>query len=239
MHSSPRQAAGDSAKVWLKNVFNVAIEWGKTKHNPVRGIKQFKENHRIRFLSDEQEDRLEEVFPAKDWSSVEIAIHTGMRRSEQFHLRWENVDFSTRTLTIPRSKHGEVRYIDMNDKVVEILRSLPSRLVSPWVFPSATGESAMDAQNFVNRVFKPAVDKAGLGDFRWHDLRHTFISRLVMKGVDLRTVQELAGHKTITMTLRYSHLAPSHKKEAVQCLLKNGTDTKTDTGQKKNSSNSA
>jgi integrase len=239
MHSSPRQAAGDSAKVWLKNVFNVAIEWGKTKHNPVRGIKQFKENHRIRFLSDEQEDRLEEVFPAKDWSSVEIAIHTGMRRSEQFHLRWENVDFSTRTLTIPRSKHGEVRYIDMNDKVVEILRSLPSRLVSPWVFPSATGESPMDAQNFVNRVFKPAVDKAGLGDFRWHDLRHTFISRLVMKGVDLRTVQELAGHKTITMTLRYSHLAPSHKKEAVQCLLKNGTDTKTDTGQKKNSSNSA
>ena len=60
-------------------------------------------------------------------------------------------------------------------------------------------------------VFVPALARAGIENLHWHDLRHTFASRLVMKGVDLRTVQELMGHKTITMTLRYSHLSPAHQ----------------------------
>ncbi len=69
---------------------------------------------------------------------------------------------------------------------------------------------------------------AQIEDFRWHDLRHTFASRLVMTGVDLRTVQELLGHKTIDMTVRYSHLAPTHVQEAVERLTAKPTDTTTD-----------
>jgi integrase len=117
----------------------------------------------------------------------------------------------------------------MNDTVRDVLRTLPSRLKSSWVFPSGTGESPIDARNFVRRVFVPAARRARLEGFRWHDLRHTFASRLVMKGVDLPTVQALMGHKTIAMTLRYAHLSPEHQLDAVQRLNDTPTDTATDT----------
>jgi integrase len=150
-----------------------------------------------------------------------------MRRGEQFDLQWAHVNFQTGVLTIPRSKNGEARHIPMNDRVVDILRSLPSRMKSPYVFPSETGESPLNANNFVNRVWNPARKKASFADLHWHDLRHTFASRLTMAGVDLRTVQELMGHKTITMTLRYAHLSPIHQKEAVQRLMQEPTATRT------------
>ncbi len=156
-----------------------------------------------------------------------VAIHTGLRQSEQFNLLWENVEFATGFITVPRSKHGELRRVRMNDTV--LLRALPSRLKSPYVFPSATGETPIDARNFMNRIFNPALKRAKIAGLTWHSLRHTFASRLVMAGVDLRTVQELMGHKAIEMTLRYSHLSPGHQLEAVQRLnLKRGGTT-TDT----------
>jgi len=160
---------------------------------------------------------------------VAVALHTGLRRSEEFHLRWEYVDFATGVLTVPRSKHGEVRRVPMNETVRDILASLPSRLRSPFVFPSATGETALDSQNFVNRVFVKALKAAGIADFTWHCLRHTFASRLVMKGVDLRTVQEVLGHKTLSMTLRYAHLSPGHQLDAVRRLDEAATGTATGT----------
>ena len=94
-------------------------------------------------------------------------------------------------------------------------KALPSRLKSRWVFPSETDETPLDPKNFMSWVFVPALARAGIENLHWHDLRHTFASRLVMKGVDLRTVQELMWHKTITMTLRYAHLSPAHQLEAV------------------------
>jgi integrase len=150
---------------------------------------------------------------------VVVALHTGLRRGEQFRLRWsEHVDFTTGIVTVADSKSEEPRHVPMNDTVRAVLRALPSRLKSRWVFPSETGETPLDAQNFVNRVFLPALRRAKIGDFHWHDLRHTFASRLVMAGVDLRTVQELLGHKTLVMTLLYAHLSPEHQLEAVQRL---------------------
>jgi site-specific recombinase XerD len=203
----------------LGGVFNKAVSWKKTKTNPVREVKKFKENNeRIRYLIEEEESRLRAVFPERHWAKVEVAFHTGMRRAEEFNLMWPNVNFNTRTITIPKSKNGEMRHIKMNERVAEILRNLPSRLKSEWVFPSNSGKTPVNANNFVNRVFKPALSEAKISDFHWHDLRHTFASRLTMKGVDLRTVQELMGHKTIKMTLRYSHLSPTHTLEAVNKL---------------------
>ncbi|MBI4284165.1 MAG: site-specific integrase [Chloroflexi bacterium] len=217
----------------LSGVFNKATAWKKTKAgNPVKEVKKFKENNeRVRFLTEEEEARLRTVFPEEHWPLVEVALHTGMRRGEQFNLRWRDVNFHTRTITIPRSKSGELRHVRMNDRVMEILRGLPGRLKGEWVFPSETGESPLDANNFINRVSNPALKGAKITDFRWHDLRHTFASRLTMAGVDLRTLQELMGHKTIKMTLRYSHLSPTHTLEAVNklCLTSQASGTRTGT----------
>ena len=102
-----------------------------------------------------------------EWVKVAVAINTGLRQAEQFKLGWEWVDFSTGIITVPRSKRGEARRIPMNDTVRELLRSLPSRLKSPWVFPSATGETPLDARNYINRVFEPALKRARIENFRW------------------------------------------------------------------------
>jgi len=213
----------------MKRVFNVAIADHETETNPVSAIPMFKENNqRVRFLSEEEETRLRDAIENDDWPMIVVALHTGLRQSEQFHLRWENVDFANGIITVPRSKNGETRRLPMNDTVREILRSRPSRLKSALVFPSQTGATPIDTRNYMHRAFTPALRRAGIDGFRWHDLRHTFASRLVMAGVDLRTVQELMGHKTIAMTLRYSHLSPAHQLAAVQ-RLNNTTDTGTDT----------
>ncbi|MFX0198639.1 MAG: tyrosine-type recombinase/integrase [Candidatus Hodarchaeota archaeon] len=215
----------------LKTILNKAVEWGKTEANPAKGVKLFRENNqRVRFLSDDEEVKLEPVFPSKYWHLVEFAIHTGMRKSEMFNLRWTDINFQTRVITIPRSKSGEMRHIPMNDRIVEILRGLPSRMKGEWVFPSLTGTTPMGGDNFTKRVFDPTLKKAGIEDFRWHDLRHTFASRLVMKGNDLTTVRELMGHKDIKMTLRYSHLSPAHKMSAVQSLIQSKKEGQTETG---------
>jgi len=213
---------------FLKRIYNDAIANRRAEANPVRAVRMFKENNaRVRFLAEEEVTQLQAAMSEDSWSLVALALHTGLRQAEQFNLRCEHVDFGTGLITIPRSKHGEVRRVPMNDTVRGILLHLPSRAKSALVFPSRTGRTPMKADNFVLRAFKPALHRAGIANFRWHDLRHTFASRLVMKGVDLRTVQELMGHKTITMTLRYSHLSPQHQLEAVQRL--NPTGTRTDT----------
>jgi site-specific recombinase XerD len=215
---------------FLKRVFNVAIADGKAVTNPVRSVKLLKENNqRVRFLGDEEELELRKAIGEDEWPMVAVAMHTGLRQAEQFKLSWEHVDFTTGILTVPRSKHGETRRVPMNDTAREILRARKSRLKSAHVFPSETDETPIDACNYMRRVFVPAIEAAGIENFHWHDLRHTFASRLIMAGVDLRTVQELMGHKTITMTLRYSHLSPAHQLEAVQRLNRKPTDTTTDT----------
>ncbi len=205
---------------FLRRLFNVAIKDRLAETNPVTPDLFFKENNqRVRFLTDDEESRLTPKLeqPAAR-ATVLVALHTGLRRGEQFHLRWYDVDFTTGIITVPRSKHGEARRIPMNDTVRATLGKLPSRMRSAWVFASDTGETALDAQNFVNRVFRPALKEAGIEDFHWHDLRHTFASRLTMAGVDLNTIRELMGHKTLAMTLRYAHLSPAHQLDAVQRL---------------------
>jgi integrase len=116
------------------------------------------------------------------------------KSSGVFWIRYY-VDMANRVLTIPRSKHGEARHVQLNETALAILRSLPSRFHSEWVFPSQTGRSPVHVSNVLHRIFLPAVRRAAIADFRWHDLRHTFASRLAMAGADVRTIQELMGHK--------------------------------------------
>src|ERR1017187_611788 len=122
---------------WLKHLYNVAIRDEKVEKNPVIKIKLPRpDNARVRYLTDEEETRLRNAMDPADFELVEIALHTGMRRSEQFTLRWENVDFRARTLTIPRSKNGLTRHIPLNDRALDILMARYKKRTSPRVFPS-------------------------------------------------------------------------------------------------------
>jgi len=225
-----RPASVNREIAFLKRVFNVAIDDELIESNPVRKVKLLKENNaRVRYLTDDEETKLRAEIGEERWHVVALALNTGLRRAELFNLQWEHVDFNTNVLTIPRTKAGRARRLPMNSQVRNFLRALPSRLKSQWVFPSASGETPVDSQNFMNRVFTPAIKRAGIQHFRWHDLRHTFASRLVMKGVDIRTTQELLGHADIRMTLRYSHVSQAHLLDAVEKLTEERTGTTTGT----------
>jgi integrase len=230
-------------KAFVSLAYRLGIENDKVTVNPARLVRRRHENNaRIRWLTADEESKLRAVIQADylgELAAFDLALHTGMRCSEQYRLTWGCVDLVRRQITIPRSKHGGIRYIPLDNTALSALLALRSR--SPGTGPvmllaeSGHGYEAGHALSTPKEWFMAAVTKAGVADFTWHCLRHTFASRLVMAGVDLRKVQELMGHKTIAMTCRYAHLAPQHLQDAVRKLdgwgldSGNGTDTKTDT----------
>lgn len=147
-----------------------------------------------------------------------LSINTGLRQGEVFSLRWENVNFERSLLTIEGAyaKSGKTRHIPLNSEALHVLKSWRQQSEkSDLVFPS------IDDKPFytVKTSWKGIRDTAKIKNFRWHDMRHHFASRLVMVGVDLNTVRELLGHSDLSMTLRYAHLAPEHKANAVEKLV--------------------
>jgi site-specific recombinase XerD len=212
----------------LSLTYRLAIRNGKSKENPARLVRHRLENNaRIRFLLPEEETKLRTAIEAacpERIAELELALNTGIRLSEQYGLSWRDISIARRTLTIQRSKNGATRHVPLNQAALGALETLQAR---------ANGSAFVcGGLNTSRRWFDPAVKTAGLQSFTWHCLRHTFASRLVMAGVDIRTVQELMGHKTIGMTVRYSHLAPKHTLAAVERLdgpTEQPTDTTTDT----------
>jgi site-specific recombinase XerD len=221
-------ATANRHRALLSLTYRLAIRNGKVKENPARLVPhRLEDNARIRFLSPEEETCLRAAIEARcpeHLPELTLSLNTGLRLSEQYGLRWENVSFSRRSLTIPRSKNGAARHVPLNQAALRALAALRERHVgSEFVCGGAPGP---------RHWFEPAVKDAEIAHFTWHCLRHTFASRLVMAGVDIRTVQELLGHKTIAMTVRYSHLAPKHTLAAVERLdapAESPTDTTTDT----------
>ncbi|MGH9428029.1 MAG: tyrosine-type recombinase/integrase [Terriglobia bacterium] len=140
-----------------------------------------------------------------------VALHSGLRRAEILSLRRQNVDWHLRRILVEHTKNGERRGIPMNDTLYETLRRLPVRLDSELLFPGVT-------PGMVTKAFSRAAKRAGLTDFHFHDLRHSFASHLTMEGANLRAVQTLLGHKDLRMTMRYSHLSPEHLQGAVKAL---------------------
>jgi len=200
----------------LKHLFSKAIEWGFLKENPAKPVKLFKENNkRLRFLSEEEINRLLSVCDGYLRDIVIVALNTGMRKGEIFNLKWQDIDFELKLIHVADSKNYESRDIPMNDILYETLKTLKEKADQrqEYVFINPKTNKPYDD---VKRSFKTALKKAEIEDFTFHDLRHTFASHLVMNGVDLMTVKELLGHKDIKMTMRYSHLSPDHKRIAVK-----------------------
>jgi len=146
---------------------------------------------------------------------VMLALHTGMRRGELFKLEWEQVNLINRTVTITaaNAKSRKQRHIPLNDSALSALTAWQEQTTkSGLVFPNPkTGNPFID----VKKAWTNLISNAGIERFRFHDLRHTFASRLVMNGVDLYTVKELMGHSSIEMTGKYAHLAPEKLLDAV------------------------
>jgi integrase len=170
---------------YLRHVFTLAIEDGKLARNPVSGVNFFPEQNRTRFFSDDELGKLENHLKSEDWKTVAFAIEAGLRREEQFKLRWDQIDLETGIITIPLPKGGKTRHIPISEGGLSILRSLSSFAVSPWVFPNADNPLRhRNAQSFVNHVFTPALEATSIKNACWHTLRHTAASRRIMAGVD-------------------------------------------------------
>jgi len=206
----------------LKSIFSKAIAWDKFDgENPVKKIKLFKENNqRLRFLEKNEIKCLLTNCTKHLRPIVIIALHTGMRKGEVLGLKWCDLDFKRGIIYLYDTKNGEKREVPINEHVKTALLRTKRNPKSPYMFCKENGEP----YKFINTSFFTALKKSGIKKFRFHDLRHTFASHLVMSGVDLNTVRELLGHKSLKMTLRYSHLSPSHKQRAVDVLSKSMGD---------------
>jgi len=211
----------------LKTIFNKAIDWDLVSVNPVTKVKLFPEKpNKLRVVSDQE---FQNVYNnASDFLKpiLVTGINTGMRRGEIFNLKWEDVNMKEGYILVRESKNNDSRIIPINKVLMETLNSVTNNGSGEYIFSHNSGN---DPVKTFKTAFNSAIRRSGAKKFRFHDLRHTFASKLVMAGVDIVTVQELMGHKSINMTKRYSHPTPEHKRHAVERLNASAMDTYLDT----------
>lgn len=204
----------------MKNAFNLAIkEWEWCRENPVSRVSMEKENNeRDRWFTYEEEKRLLEASPLWLQEIIIFALNTGMRMGEILSLTWEGVDLFRKTATVFHSKNGERRTIPINQTVFELLKAKSKvRSIKTNLVFHDQAHTSMDAHN-LRRAFRGAVKKVKIVDFHFHDLRHTFATRLIQSGVDIYKVQRLLGHKSPIMTQRYAHHYPESLRDGVDLL---------------------
>jgi len=201
----------------LRAIFNRGIEWEKFDGpNPAAKVKPFRvENSRLRFLSKEEIGSLLESCSPRIYPLVVCALLTGMRRGEILGLAWENVNLAQDVLYVLKSKSGKPREIPIARKLREVLVALG---------PKKSGRLFEISDMTLRRDFPVALRAAGIENFRFHDLRHTFASHYVMRTNDLPATQKLLGHHSPVMTQRYAHLSTGHLKVGIE-LLDTGLDT--------------
>lgn len=231
----------------LSGVITRAVKTGKLAENVIRRTDPLKIDRtpKVRFLDLEEEQRLREALEARDqdiragrdsgnrWRqergrqlmpavagygdhltpAVLLSINTGLRRGELLKLTWDNVDLAGRLLTVvgPTAKTEQTRHIPLNAEALSVLKAWRKRGDAGHVFKFSGG---------FKTAWKALLKRARITRFRWHDLRHHFASRLAQAGVPLNTIRELMGHQSLAMTLRYAHLAPDQKREAVEMLAR-------------------
>jgi integrase len=208
----------------FKHMLSKAVDWDMMPEDAAKKIKRVKvipeNNKRLRYLSFEECERLIQASDKHLKPIVIFALNTGCRRGEILGLTWDRADIKHGFILLDDTKSGKRREIPINNTVRESLKGIVRRLDSPFVFVNPSVDDKGKLKNggrYLNlkKSFSTACRKAKIVDFHFHDLRHTFASQLVMNGVDIVTVSKLLGHSTLTMTLRYAHLAPDHLKSAV------------------------
>jgi integrase len=197
--------------VFLKTLFNKAVEWGRLESSPVANVKKFREpSFKERILNASEMVRLLDISNSHLKPILIVALNTGMRRGEILSLKWENVNLSKRHIHIEDSKSGKSRDIPMNNAVVEALSQY-----NKYVFHNPVTGGPLKS---IKSSFRTACRRAEIKGLRFHDLRHTSATRMVEAGVDLVTVSRMLGHSTIQMTMRYAHPTPENMRLAVEKL---------------------
>ena len=203
----------------LRHMLRLGRRWGYLEKVPDIDMPKKPEGRR-RYLDEAEIQRLLAASAASRnphlTTIVTIALNTGMRRGEILRLEWAHIDLSSARITLFETKNGAPRGLPLNRAVYDALIALQpaSNERSGLVFKRKDGA----AWGKIRTAFETAVKRAGLTNFRFHDLRHTAASHLVMRGATLKEVQEILGHKTFSMTLRYAHLSPAHLRGAVDRL---------------------
>jgi len=201
----------------IRNMFNKAVEWGYIDKSPYKGVEKYKVNNtNLRILSKEEFNLVCNAASTKFKPILLIGINTGMRPNEILSLKWDDVNLKQDYLLVKDSKNFEGRYIPIHPKLRNVLIELKENSNSECVF---------EGIKYIYKQWRKAHKLSGIKHCRFYDLRHTFASNLVMNGVDLVTVSQLMGHKDLSMTKRYSHPTPEHKKKAIESLNFNNLDS--------------
>jgi integrase len=204
----------------LSHAFTIAVqEWQWCEDNPVRKVTKPKAPRgRVRFLSDQERHQLLAACQASRnpylHTLVVLALATGARRGELQGLQWPDVDLQRGILTFHETKNGERRAVPLTGQALTLMRQYAKvrRLDTAMIFPGPTGSRPLSIRN----AFENAVARAGIADFRFHDLRHTAASYLAMNGASLMEIAEVLGHKTLAMVKRYAHLSEAHTRGVVE-----------------------
>jgi integrase len=201
----------------LKRMFNLAIDWDLyLGTNPVRKVKFFQEiNLGFRILTGEEERKLLDNATPYIQDIAVFALNTGLRIGEILVLTWEQVELEKNLLNVFAHKTHKIRQMPLNVEARRVLEFWALGRKNEFVFYNhETGKPFVD----LKAGFALACRKAGLQGVTWHKLRHTFASRLLDRGVDIVTLQQLLGHSTVTVTMRYTHTNLDSKRNAVAKL---------------------
>lgn len=207
----------------LSHAFSVAVnEWGWLDDSPMRKVRKMREpKGRVRFLSDaEREKLLAECRKNKQsrylYPVVVLALSTGARYGELINLRWDAVDLARGMIVLHETKNNERRVLPLTGHALELMQAHAKvrRLDTTLVFPNRKG----DKPSHIRTAFETALKRAGIEDFRFHDLRHSAASYLAMGGASLAEIAEVLGHKTLQMVKRYAHLSEAHTSKVVAAM---------------------
>lgn len=211
-------ASVNRALTFLRRAFSLAVRDELVASNPMSHgrVRQLRENNqRERYFTPEEIEQIKEAAPWPFWRQIRILLLTGMRRSELLTLRRDNVDLRRRRLTLTDTKAGEVQYVRLSSWAAALFEEILAEHDSEWVFPGRSGHA--DPSAFTRR-FARLMAKLKLRNASVHTTRHTFVSQLAIMGTPLPTLQKLARHKSIAMTLRYAHLCPDLADQALEKL---------------------
>lgn len=200
----------------LSKMFNLCIANGLIENNPLKDVKKMKkDNYTVRFLTKSEEKTLFEHLPERLKPLVICALKTGMRKGEILNLKWSNIDFNKNCIELLRTKSGKKRKIPISKILKDVFLKLKKDSKSEYVF---VNPQSNEPYNDIKKSFTTAVKAAKIKNFRFHDLRHTFATRLIEKGVDIVVVKELLGHASITTTMIYVHSDAERKRNAINLI---------------------